>query len=121
MRLKFIEMGGSPVLLHPIYFFLGCNTRFEEHPLNIGYSIDLSDVQRNTVSFSYGDTMLSFNEENRKFAGEQYLNPLCGRLFMLDELMGLFESTYFLAQSGLAVEAHLWVQPDEKKIKKLYR
>ncbi len=120
MRLKFIEMGGSPALLHPIYFFLGRNSRFEEHPLNIGYSIDLSDVQRNSVSFSYGDTMLSFNKENRKLAGEQYLNPLCGRLFMLDELMDLFESSYFCL-SGLAVEAHLWVHPDRKDVRRLVR
>ncbi len=119
MREKFIEMGGNPLLLHPIYFFLGRNQRFEEHPLNIGYSINLSDVQRNSVSFSYGDTMLSFNEENRKLAGELYLSPLCERLFMLDELEELFESKFFSSHALLTIEAHLWVRPDEKNVRKI--
>jgi hypothetical protein len=121
VRTKFIEMGGEPILSHPIYFFLGRNQRFEEHPLNIGYVIDLLHLHRNLVSFSYGDTMLSFNEENRKLAGEQYFNPLCAKLFMLDELEDLFENKFFPTQSALAVEAHLWVRPEERIVRRLDR
>ena len=51
MREKFIEIGGLPALQRPIYFFLGRNKRFEEHPLNIGYSIDLALLQNSPKNF----------------------------------------------------------------------
>lgn len=120
MREKFIEIGGAPILLRPIYFFLGRNARFEEHPSNIGYAIDLSHLQKKSVSFSYGDTMLSFQKENRKSAGEKYNDPLCDQLFGLDELEKLFENNSFPTHSSLAVEAHLWVPPDEKIVRRLF-
>ena len=63
--------------------------------------------------------MLSFNEENRKAAGEKYKNPLCDRLFRLSELEMLFEDRHFPTQSALAIEAHLWIQPDEKIVQRL--
>jgi hypothetical protein len=121
MRERFFEMGGVPVLAHPIYFFLGRNKRFEEHPLNIGYEVDLSNLDRNQVSFSYGDTMLSFNEENRRLAGEPYRHPLCNRLFMLDDLEDLIKEGIFAGSSALAIEAHLWMHPLDKIVKKLDR
>src|SRR6185437_3233209 len=37
IRQEFIMKGGNPILDNPIYFFLGRNNRFEEHPLNQGY------------------------------------------------------------------------------------
>ena len=121
IRLRFIEMGGSPSLMHPIYFFLGRNKRFEEHPLNIGYSLKLEDLNKLTVSFSYGDTMLSFDEENRRLSGASYQNPLCDQIFMLDELNKLFESPLFPAQIPLAVEAHLWTMPLDTLVQKIDR
>ncbi|MBK7892253.1 MAG: hypothetical protein IPJ84_15830 [Bdellovibrionales bacterium] len=121
MRARFVAMGGAPVLSAPIYFFLGRNKRFEEHPLNIGYAIDLVHLHRNSISFSYGDTMLSFNVENRKVAGEKYQNPLCDRLFMLDELEYLFSNDLSSSQSPLAVEAQLWVSPTNEIVRKLER
>lgn len=63
--------------------------------------------------------MLSFNEENRKLAGEKYNNSLCNQLFMLDELESLFENKLFLAESALAIEAHLWIQPTNEMTYKL--
>ncbi len=107
MRAKFIDIGGVPILSQPIYFFLGRNERFEEHPLNIGYTIDLVHLHKSSISFSYGDTMLSFNKENRRLASKKYNNPLCDRLFGLDELEDLFEDNIFLSQSALTIEAHL--------------
>jgi len=117
MRAKFIEMGGEPTLSHPIYFFLGRHARFEEHPLNVGYSIELSQLSKKHVSFSYGDTMLSFNDENRKLAGEKYESPLCSELFLIDDLKGVLESKLFPVDSPLAIEAHLWVQPSGEVVR----
>ena len=121
MRSKFIEKGGAPILSHPIYFFLGRNNRFEEHPLNIGYVIDLSDIDMSSISFSYGDTMLSFNEDNRNLSGEQYENSLCDKLFSFDELNDLFDDKLFPTQQTLHVEAHLWTQPPLDLVRKLVR
>lgn len=121
MRTKFIELGGEPVLTNPIYFFLGRNPRFEENSLNIGYLMDLSGIFKKSISFSYGDTMLSFNEENRNLAGEKYTNPLCNKLFLLDELESLFENKLFPTTSPLSIEAHLWIKPLKETVKKLTR
>ncbi len=121
MRAKFIELGGRPILSQPIYFFLGRNRCFEDHPLNIGYAIELAHIHKSSISFSYGDTMLSFNKENRKLAGEKYNNPLCDRLFGLDDLEELYWDHNFPRQSALAVEAHLWVQPLEGTVIRLNR
>ncbi len=63
--------------------------------------------------------MLSFNVENRKVAGEEYTNPLCDRLFMLDELEDLFSNDLSSSQSPMAVEAQLWVSPTNKIVRKL--
>jgi hypothetical protein len=117
----FAARGGRPMLRHPIYFFLGRNPHFEEHPLNVGYAIDLSHLDRTQVSFSYGDTMFSMDEENRKVAGKLYENPLCNQLFVLDELEELFASPLFPDESALPIEAHLWIQPIPETVQKLAR
>ncbi len=121
MRSEFIAMGGEPVLSHPTYFFLGRNPRFEEVSLNIGYMIELSSIDIKSISFSYGDTMLSFNQENRKLAGEKYANPLCNRLYLKSDLESLFGNKMYPKDSPLYVEAHLWVQPADAVVKKLER
>jgi hypothetical protein len=69
MRKQFIEMGGAPINRHPIYFFLGRHKGFEKQPMNIGYSIDLSSLSRDIVTFTYGDSLLSFNRDNRALSG----------------------------------------------------
>ncbi len=121
MHAQFIENGGKPELSNPVYFFLGSNIRFEEHPLNVAYAIKLSKLNKNQISFSYGDTMLSFNEENRKQSGERYNNPLCNKIFMLDELNSLFDNKSFPNENALAVEAHLWIHPAAQMVQKLAR
>jgi len=121
MRVEFLALGGEPVLSHPIYFFLGRNPRFEEASLNIGYMIELSSIDIKSISFSYGDTMLSFNQENRKIAGEQYSSPLCNRLYLKSDLESLFGNKLYPKDSPLSVEAHLWVQPADAVVKKLER
>lgn len=121
MHAKFIEKGGKPVLSHPIYFFLGRNKRFEEHPLNVGYIIDLASIAKDSISFSYGDTMLSFNEENRKLAGEPYKNSLCNSLYMIDEIEALLENKLFPNKNALNIEAHLWTQPTNEIVRRLSR
>lgn len=52
LREEFIVKGGKPELKYPIYFFLGRNSRFEEHPSNIGYSIKLEDLPSEVVGFT---------------------------------------------------------------------
>ncbi len=121
MRARFIERGGAPTLTNPLYFFLGRNKRFEEHPSNIGYALNLSDLDKHSVSFSYGDSMFSFHEENRALMGASYENPLCDQLFMLDELKELFANPLFPTQSPLSVEAHLWTMPLETLVQKIER
>lgn len=121
LRERFIEMGGRPILSHPIYFFLGRNKRFEEHPLNIGYAIALSEVHRHHLSFSYGDTMISFDQENLKLAGDKYRHPCCGRLLTFDELGEVMKENDFMPSSTLAIEAHLWIRPSERIVKKIVR
>lgn len=121
MRDEFIRRGGTPTLSHPIYFFLGRNIRFEEHPLNIAYAIEISLLDRKQISFSYGDTMLSFDEVNRKLSGDRYSHPLCGRLFMLEELDDLMKDDVFATPSPLAIEAHLWICPEDRLVTRLDR
>jgi hypothetical protein len=111
MRHEFIGKGGRPTLEHPVYFFLGRHPGFEVNPNNKIYTIDLGFLFRESVTFSYGDTMLSYVDENRKQSGAQYQNQLCGKLFTLDQLEDLYSNPLFPLDSPLAVEAHLWVQP----------
>ncbi|MBX3033557.1 MAG: hypothetical protein KF865_06490 [Bdellovibrionaceae bacterium] len=119
LRKRFIEIGGQPVLRNPIYFFPGRHTRFEEHERNSGYLIYLRDVDPRSISFTYGDSMFSFNEENRRLAGEKYLNPLCEELFSLESLPQLFTNRKFPKADPLHIEAHLWITPDRQTVKNL--
>jgi hypothetical protein len=121
MRRRFVEKDGEPELLNPIYFFLGRNSHFEENPLNVGYAIELSQLDKTHVSFSYGDTMLSFNEEYRKLAGEKYRNLLCNDIYMVDELESLINDKLFPIECPLTIEAHLWIQPSSDLITRLER
>ena len=105
MRANFLLKGGKPILLNPIYCFLGRNAKFEESPKNRGYKISLKDISENAISFTYGDSMLSLHEENRRLSGPRYQHELCGQIFSLEEL-GLLA-----ADSGLHMEAQLWVMP----------
>ncbi|MGE3757158.1 MAG: hypothetical protein AB7H97_05345 [Pseudobdellovibrionaceae bacterium] len=111
IRNQFIEKGGNPDLNHPIYFFLGPHRGFEQHPLNKRYEIHLEDLCKDSITFTYGDTMLSFFDDYRKLSGEKYQNSLCNRIFLLDELDDLFSHADYPENEPLYVEAQLWTVP----------
>jgi hypothetical protein len=123
LRDQFIKIGGKPILKNPIYFFLGRHSRFEEHDRNLGYMlgymVSLGDIDPHAISFSYGDSMFCFNEENRLAAGEKYQNPLCEELYLLEGLPGLFTHPKFPKTEPLHIEAHLWVTPDPVSVMEL--
>lgn len=111
IRNAFIAKGGQPQLQQPIYFFLGSNKLFENHRLNKAYKIELQKVSSKNISFTYGDSMLAFNEFNRGQSGIKYQSPLCAKVYMLEELESVFLSPHFPSQGPLAIEAQLWSTP----------
>jgi hypothetical protein len=116
---EFISKGGKPSLANPIYFYLGRNSVFEERPENKGYVIELKDVASDSVSFSYGDSLLAFNQQYRRQSGPRYANPLCLQLFRMDQLASLFSHVAFPRISPLRIEVHLWTQPSIELVKQL--
>jgi hypothetical protein len=120
IRRDFLKKGGRPQLSHPIYFFLGRCPRFEEDPRNRAYAINLSDLDSNVMSFTYGDSMLSLNEDNRSRSGLGYLNPLCKEVYHLDELSETIKSIDTgIISTGESVHlaVQLWAAPAKEIVK----
>jgi len=111
LRKEFIAKGGRPALDHPIYFFLGRNAQFERHEKNKGYLVQLEDLPKGAVSFTYGDSVFSFNEDYRNLKGEGYLSELCPHVYTFEELPIVFSHTDFRSPARLHIEAQLWVPP----------
>jgi hypothetical protein len=116
LRREFIVKGGKPVLEHPIYFFLGNNAEFEKHEGNKGYLIRLEDLPKDAVSFTYGDSIFSFNEDYRKLKGEDYLSELCPHVYGLKELPNVFSHKDYQSSATLHIEAQLWIAPTNAMI-----
>lgn len=116
IRNKFKAKGGQPQLKHPVYCFLGRHERWEEHKLNKGYSINLQDIAVDVITFTYGDSLLAFNNDYRTLSGEKYRNSLCGKVFLLDELESLFTCAEYPTNDPLKIEAQLWALPSEQTI-----
>jgi hypothetical protein len=121
LRKEFIAKGGKPQLSSPIYFFLGRHVEFEEHPLNKGYIVDLQDVPSNSVSFTYGDSLLAYFTDYRELSGERYKNSLCAKVFKIEELENLFAHSEFPKNGALHIECQLWQVPADKVVKRLIR
>lgn len=121
VRNEFIQKGGKPGLENPIYFFLGRQDRFEKHERNMGYMIYLDDISADLISFTYGDSLLSFDEDYRTQSGEKYQNPLCGKVYRLDELEYLFSHVQFPENAPLSIEAQLWIIPPKEIVRSLAR
>ncbi len=79
--------------------------------MNKGYKIDLQKISPDAISFTYGDSMLALNESNRNHSGIKYQNPLCAKVFLLEELDMIFSSPHFPKEDPLAIEAQLWIEP----------
>jgi hypothetical protein len=116
MHSEFVSRGGSPEIENPFYFFLGRNQQFESNELNKGYQILLKDLDPLSVSFTYGDSLLAYDENYRSQVGEKYKNPLCARLFLIEELENLFSHPAFPVSNRLHIEAQLWTRPDRKNV-----
>lgn len=116
VRNKFIAKGGRPQLQFPIYCFLGRHERWEEHKLNNGYTIKLKDISSEVISFTYGDSLLAFNDDYRTLSGEKYNNPLCRNIFRIEELENLFANTDYPADDPLKIEAQLWALPPREAV-----
>lgn len=110
MRQGFIDKGGKPELEYPIYFFLGNNSRFEEHKSNIGYRINLADVSPHAISFTYGDSMFSMCEQYREKLGDEYQSNLCSQIYRADGLNSLFSAMRDIPRK-LHIECQLWIKP----------
>lgn len=111
IRRKFQEMGGKPILEHPIYFFLGRNLRFEQHSLNRAYIFSLKDIPTDLISFTYGDSLLAFDQKNRSLSGKKYQNSLCENIFRFENIEDLFSHSDFPKVEPLHIEVQLWTQP----------
>lgn len=105
----FKAVGGVPEIDHPTYFFLGSNSRFEEHPANKAYKILLDSLPESSVSFTYGDSLLAFDETYRDLSGERYQNPLCTKIFLKRDLEALFSNVAYPQHESLHIEAQVWI------------
>lgn len=119
LRQEFILRGGKPELQFPYYFFLGRNSKFEENKNNKAYIIHLDDLPQGSITFTYGDSLLAHNRENRSLSGEMYQNSLCIKIFGRDNLKDLFSDADFPKKKSLHVEAQLWIQPSKEIVKSL--
>ncbi len=119
LRDEFIVKGGRPKLNSPIYFFLGRHSQFEEHKGNNGYIVDLKDLSPDSISFTYGDSLLAYNEDYRIQSGEKYQNSLCTKIYRIEELKDLFGHSSFPKQDPLAIEVQLWETPSPKIVRRL--
>jgi len=113
LRKEFISKGGRPLLAHPIYFFLGRNADFERHERNKPYLVRLRDLPKGSVSFTYGDSMFSFNEDYRSLKSHAYQSELCPYVYMLEELPKIFSHKDFCSSAHLHIEAQLWIRPSK--------
>ena len=111
IRREFIAKGGKPTLNHPIYFFLGRNQKFEENEKNKAYIIRLKDLPKDSVSFTYGDSMFCFNEDYRLIKGGSYLGSLSTHIYTEEELPVIFSRLDYHSESRLHIEAQLWIAP----------
>ena len=87
MRAQFMQKGGAPVLAHPYYFTLGnCDDWFYRKKHSFGsIAFDLGEFNKNTVSFTYGDSVPNFMLEYAD--GKEYR----GKVYTYEEICGLIE------------------------------
>jgi hypothetical protein len=119
IRSEFIEKGGKPMLQHPLYFFLGRHIGFEKHLQNNGYIINLKNILSESISFTYGDSLLAYNEDYRSQSGEKYKNSLCCQVFKMEGLESLFSHIDFQKGEPLSIEVQLWIMPPQEIVTSL--
>lgn len=92
MRELFILKGGKPERNDPFYFTLGKCDWLKSWYVNPGVvKIPLSDIDPDKISFTYPDSMVSFQlHDNPKL--KTYRKESNGKLFLTDELKALIEA-----------------------------
>lgn len=115
----FIEMGGKPKNQNPFYFFLGRNSNFESNQKNIGYKVYLKNLSSDIDTFTYGDSLLGFDEYNRSLSGEKYKNNLCSQIYTLSNLKNLLSEIPQV--DPLHIEAQLWMKPSAELVHQIDR
>ena len=104
----FVKKGKKPYLRHPLYFVLGEHDDlfqkggFFSSANPIKLEIPLSLFDSNTISFTYPDSMPSFNIP-RVERGKPYLKPFHGQVFTKDEIVEVVH-TYGLPKDRWKVE-----------------
>jgi hypothetical protein len=90
---EFVKKGGKPYLKNPLYFVLGENDDFFQqkgffsHANPVKLRLLLSLFDRNTISFTYPDSMpsLAIATDTTERA-KPYRKPIHGQVFMLKEI-----------------------------------
>ncbi|TNE85977.1 MAG: hypothetical protein EP330_23875 [Deltaproteobacteria bacterium] len=103
MRAELVVAGGAPQLVYPHYAFLGARPSWER-PGTRSYRIALADIPPGAVSFTVGDSLLTWDPDYRAQveARQGASHPLSGRLLNHRELT---------AELVPLVEVQLWWQP----------
>lgn len=78
---------------------------------NKGYILNLKDISSDSITFTYGDSLLALNEDNRQQSGEKYKSELCKNIFRTEDLDSLFSDPRFPKTEPLHIEAQLWITP----------
>jgi hypothetical protein len=110
LREEFVRAGGKPILKNPFYCFFGRNLNFEAaDQRNKGYVIELEKLSPHLVTFTYGDSLLGRDGDYRKLAGSSYVNSLCGKIFLIEDLDLLLNQVP--ERDSLHIEVQLWFAP----------
>lgn len=128
----FVNKGKKPYLPHPIYFVLGeHDDLFQKggffssaNPIKLEIPLSLFDSDQ--ISFTYPDSMPSFNIP-RTERGKPYLKPFHGQVFTQDEIIkvvqkyGLPGDRWKIEEAwryDRFIEAQIWdIRPIEKFLK----
>ncbi|MEW6469981.1 MAG: hypothetical protein AB1458_13720 [Bacteroidota bacterium] len=84
LRSEFINKGGKPQRQYPIYFVLGkSDCQKNRDPAQAELRINLSDIPKDVISFTYPDSMATMILKN----DPPYRQPYHGRLFTYAEIL----------------------------------
>lgn len=90
LRSKFISIGGKPVRKTPVYFTLGDNKGMKTWYKEPNWiKIPVSEFDKNTISFTYGDSFAVFNPTLD--TGEEWWD----KIYFYDEVIRIVEKYGF--------------------------
>ncbi|MDQ0888634.1 hypothetical protein QFZ81_003722 [Paenibacillus sp. V4I9] len=121
LRNSFIEKGGRPEAVYPLYTLLGTSNLIEKNALNYGTDIDrisipISIFDEHDITFTYPDSMVSYSTWKYKPAAH-YQAEYHGLVFTLSEAKAklinnitdlLGEKWTFSEETLPYIEAQIW-------------